>query len=159
MKTIEVFTDGSSIGQNTKSDENRLCGYGIYFPNKELPDISRKFRHPPNTNQRTELYSIYVALVMIKKTLEFDQIKIYTDSMYSIKCLTVWGKSWDKNDWKTATNKPVKNQDILKPLYDIVKKLKDKIEFEHVNSHTGKKDYKSIGNEIADKLATSGAKK
>jgi ribonuclease HI len=159
MKTIEVFTDGSSIGQNNKSEEDRLCGYGIYFPNKELPDVSRKFRHPPNTNQRAELHSIYVALIMIKKKLEFDKIKIYTDSMYGIKCLTVWGKSWEENDWKTATNKPVKNQDILKPLYDIVKKLKDKVEFKHVNSHTGKKDYESVGNEMADKLATSGARK
>lgn len=159
MKTVEVFTDGSSIGQNTLSDKDRLCGYGIYFPNKELPNVSRKFKHPPNTNQRAELYAIYVALVMIKKKLTFDKIKLYSDSMYSIKCLTTWGEKWEENNWKTSTNADVKNQDIIKPLFDVYKKLKNKLEIKHVNSHTGKKDYESLGNAMADTLATDGAKK
>ena len=73
--------------------------------------------------------------------------------------MTEWCENWRVNDWKTATNKTVKNQDILQPLCDIVHKLKDKIQFIHIRSHTGKKDELSLGNEIVDKLATQGALK
>lgn len=153
MKTIEIFTDGSF--SNKKSGPK--AGYGIYFPNKELPDISRKFSHPPLTNQRAELYAIYVALILVDKFLKFDNVIIYSDSMYSIKCATSWIKDWVTNNWKTATNKPVMNQDILKPLYYLLQKFKNKLEFIHVASHTGKKDYKSIGNAKADQLALDGS--
>lgn len=151
-KIIKVFTDGSFM----KRKEN-IGGYGIHFPNKELSDVSRPFKHPPITNQRAELYAIYVALIKIKKHLEFDKIIVYSDSGYSIKCVTEWCYKWRENNWKTADKKIVKNQDILKPLCDIVSKLKDKIQFIHVYSHTGKQDELSKGNEIVDKLATQGA--
>lgn len=151
MNTIKVFTDGSNI-----KGRRNLGGYGIYFPNGELPNISRKFSHPPITNQRAELYAIYVALILIKKNLEYDKVIIYTDSDYSIKTLTKWAKQWEKNDWKTANNEPAKNLDIIKPLMSIIKKMS--VEFTHVHSHTGKRDELSLGNAIADKLATDGAK-
>jgi ribonuclease HI len=154
MKTIEVFTDGSCMKR-----KETLGGYGIHFPNKELPDISRKFKYPPITNQRTELFAIYVAIVVIRKNLTFDKIIIYTDSEYSIKCLSVWSYDWIKNNWKTSSKREVKNQDILQPLIDVYMKIKDKVQFIHVKSHTGNKDYKSIGNAVADKLATDGSMK
>lgn len=157
--TVEVFTDGSCI-KNGKTCAK--AGYGIYFPNKELPSISRNFTHSPITNQRAELFAIYVALIIIKKVLTFDKIIIYTDSEYSINSLTKWIKNWIKNNWKSSTGKKVMNQDIIKPTYDIIQKLKDKkikIEFIHVMSHTGKSDYKSVNNSIVDKLALSGALK
>lgn len=153
-KIIKVFTDGSFMKRNGGKG-----GYGIHFPNKELDDVSRPFRHSPITNQRSELYAIYVALIKIKKHLEFDKIIVYSDSGYSIKCVTEWCHKWKKNDWKTADNKIVKNQDILKPLCDIVSKLKEKVQFIHVYSHTGKTDELSKGNDVADQLATNGALK
>lgn len=156
MKTIEVFTDGSCMKQKGIT----LAGYGIYFPNGELKNISRNFRHPPLTNQRTELYAIFVTLSIIKKHIDkYDMIMIYTDSEYSIKCLTQWMYNWNMNKWKTSNGDDVKNQDILKKLFSIIIKQKDKIKFTHVKSHTGKKDKLSIGNDIADKLATAGSKK
>ena len=155
MKVIEVFTDGSCMKKKTGT----IAGYGIYFPHSELPNVSRNFTHGPLTNQRAELFAIYVALILIDKVLEFDKVLIYSDSEYSIKCLTIWINDWIKNSWKTSTNKPVMNQDILKPLYGVLQKFKNKIEFIHVMSHTKKTDYKSIGNAMADKLATDGAMK
>lgn len=153
---IKVFTDGSCVKYNKTS----IAGYGIYFPNKELHDISRPFNHTPITNQRAELYAIFVALVLIKKHIKsYNEIIIYTDSEYSIKCSTIWMYKWVKNKWKTANGDDVKNQDILQRLYSIIMKQKDKIKFVHVKSHTGKKDVLSVGNAIVDKLATSGAQK
>jgi len=155
MINIEVFTDGSCM-----KGRKVIGGYGIHFPNKEHRDLSRPFLHPPVTNQRAELYAIYAAIAIIKKKIKiYDKITIFTDSEYSIKSLTIWMYQWMKNNWQTAGNQDVKNQDILKPLYSIISKQKSKIIFHHVRSHTGKQDRLSIGNSIADKLATDGARR
>lgn len=152
---IIVFTDGSFI----KKDGKIYCGYGINFPNKELPNIGRPFKGENPTNQRAELFAIYVALLIIKKNYVFNTIEIYTDSQYSIKSLTEWVHVWKNNKWKTANNKDVSNVDIIVPIYQILQKLDKKIVFYHVRSHTGLHDYISINNDIADTLAKSGALK
>ena len=91
--------------------------------------------------------------------MDFDKLDIYTDSEYSIKSLTVWINNWKKNDWKSANKKPVANQDIIKKIDEYLQKYKGKIFLHHIRSHTGKKDYLSLGNEMADKLATQGSMK
>ena len=152
-KQIVVYTDGSQIGKGPKS----LCGYGIFFPNQELKSIGKPFTHLPLTNQRAELYAIYKALKLIIKKLTFDSIKIFTDSEYSIKSLTIWVHKWRLNGWRTANKKPVENTDIIKKIDAIIQQYPNKIFFEHVRSHTGKPDEKSINNDQADKLAKQGA--
>jgi ribonuclease HI len=150
---ILVFTDGSYIRKPEK------CGYGVYFPNGEIKNISRKFTKEPLTNQRAELYAIYKAIKAIqKKSLECP-IKIYTDSEYSIKSLTIWIEGWKKNGWKSSTGKDVMNQDLIKKIDSIKAKNISKIEFQHVRSHTGKNDFESKSNDIVDKLAKDGANK
>jgi ribonuclease HI len=150
---ILVFTDGSYI----KSYNS--CGYGVYFPNGEFRNISRRFKRVPLTNQRAELYAIYKAIKTIqKKSLDYS-IKIYTDSEYSIKSLTIWIKDWKKKSWKSSTGKDVMNQDLIKKIDEIILKNNGQIEFQHVRSHTGKKDFESINNDIVDKLAKDGGKK
>ena len=152
---IIVFTDGSCLN-NGKPDS--AAGYGIHYPNKEHPDVGRPFNHPPMTNQRAELYAIYKALKTTTKE-NYTKIKLYSDSDYSMKCLTQWASNWEKNGWVNAKKKPVKNQDLLKPLYKLYKKPKNKtrIVFFHVKAHTGKNDFYSIGNAEADRLAVQGS--
>jgi len=81
--------------------------------------------------------------------------------MYSKNSLTVWINTWKNNNWKTSTNKPVKNKDLIVKIdkYLSMKKYNHKIFIEHVRSHTNKTDYKSKGNERADMLANMGALK
>lgn len=154
MKNIIVYTDGSCM----KSKYSNKCGYGVHFFNNELDDISRPFTHEPLTNQRAELYAIYKALYLINKHIkDFDSITIYSDSRYSIMSITTWIHKWKENNWMISKNKPVKNQDIIKKIDRYMEKYKNKITFHHVKSHTGKQDTHSLHNEIADKLATSGA--
>jgi ribonuclease HI len=151
-----IFTDGSSINNGKK---NCFAGYGIHFPNKEFPDVSRIFTHKPITNQRAELYAIYKAIKMIEGVIgDYDEIIIYSDSEYSIKSVTIWVKKWVTKNWMLSKNKPVKNVDIIKPLYELLLKYPI-IKLEHVRSHTGKKDFKSLGNEKADVLATEASEK
>jgi ribonuclease HI len=153
-KNVIIFTDGSCM---KKPNQTPKCGYGIHFPNNEFKDISRPFTHGELTNQRAELHAIYKGIRTVTKNMEFDILNVYTDSEYSIKSLTVWIKNWKKNGWKGSNKKPVANQDIIKKIDEYLEKNKGKIFFHHVRSHTGKKDYYSLGNEKADKLATDGA--
>lgn len=148
--TIIVFTDGSCVGNGTPTSTG---GIGIYFPNKELNDISDPFFISPITNQRAELYAIYTALDKIYDVYGKNTcVHIYSDSLYAIKTLTEWRFKWIKNG-KFKKNK-VCNTDILIPLIDLLDDLK--VEFTHVFSHTKKNDPESLGNEIADKLANKG---
>ena len=157
-KNLKIFTDGSF----KKLKGNKiLCGYGVYFPNGELDNIARPFIHEPLTNQRAELYAILKSLRKIKdEKVSFDSVTLYTDSEYSIKSVTEWYKSWEKNNWKNAKGQKVMNQDIIRPIIKLVYGyFLDKIKFKHVKSHTGKQDFESKSNEMADKLANDGAMK
>lgn len=155
-KNIKIFTDGSFKKLKNKKV---ICGYGIYFPNGETDNVSRPFIHAPLTNQRAELYAILKSLRKIKEEeISFDSITIYTDSEYSIKSLTEWCKTWELNDWKNAKGQKVMNQDIIRPIIKLLEGYyKGKVKFKHVNSHTGKQDFESLSNEVADKLANDGA--
>lgn len=148
---IIVFTDGSCIPQMNK------CGYGIHFPNGEFKDISKTFTKLPKTNQRAELYSIYKAIKKIQSKDKNFNIKIYSDSEYSIKSLTVWIKQWKKNNWISSSGKEVMNLDIIQKIDNLIGEHIGKIEFVHVRAHTGKDDYNSKHNAIADELAKKGA--
>jgi len=148
---IIVFTDGSHM------KPKNLCGYGVHFPNGEFEDISKPFTKGEKTNQRAELYAIYKAIKIISNQNKNYNIKIYTDSEYSIKSLTIWIKNWKKNNWISSTGKPVMNQDIIHKIDKLMGEHIGKIKFSHVRAHTNKDDYESVHNDITDKLAKTGA--
>lgn len=152
-KPIEVYTDGSL----RKTAKGTLCGYGIYFPNKELKNVSAPFTQTPITNNRAELYAIYQAIVKIDNRYKFNHINIYTDSEYSQKALTVWVSGWKKNNWHNSKKEPVENQDIIKKIDRYMIKYKNKITIKWIRAHTNKNDMHSIGNAKADELAKKGA--
>ncbi len=152
-KIIRVFTDGSF----SKNGNLTKAGYGIYFPDNEIENVARKFTHSPLTNQRTELYAIYKAVLYVNMYYTYDELQIYTDSRYSMDSLTIWIKNWKKNNWKTAGNKEVLNQDIIRKIDSLLQKFK--VKFIHVKAHTGKDDELSRNNDIVDKLAKAGGNK
>lgn len=155
VNKIYVFTDGACSGNGKK---NAKAGIGIVFPNKEIDNISEEFTVAPVTNQRAELYAIYKALLIITDKCEFNNIIVYSDSSYSIKCATEYVKKWETNGWIGTNGKPVKNQDIIKPLYDLIKKHDGKISFNHVYSHTDDLGIEAHYNGLADRLACAGKK-
>ena len=161
-KEIKIFTDGSYV------KATQACGYGVLFPNKEYENISEPFTIVPKTNQRAELYAIYKGIKTVYKGIKNEDgdgvnekinIIVYTDSEYSIKSLTVWIINWKKNNWKATTGKDVLNQDLIIKLDKLIEKFKSKygsIKFVHVRSHTGKRDWESINNDLVDVLAKKG---
>jgi len=146
---LKVYTDGSSFCNGAKDHSKRKGGIGVFFGKDDQRNVSEPFTKGEITNQRTELYACIKALNVL---IDFDQqIEINTDSEYTINCITKWYRGWEANKWKNAKNKPVKNQDLIKELYQLYK-IK-KVKFKHVRGHKG-----IYGNEMADRLAVEGSK-
>ena len=146
---IEVYTDGSY----KKTGKKEYCGYGIYFPNHEYKNISRRFTHAPITNNRAELYAILKTIILcniINKKERVKSVTIYSDSEYSVKTINIWYKKWKPSDKKL-------NLDIIDEIMKMKKESNFDIILKHINSHTGNKDKHSINNDEADKLAKEGA--
>ena len=75
----------------------------------KINDISEKLICEKPTNNKAELTAILRALELCSKNKIYEQIIIYTDSDYSIKCITVWYPQWVEQ--KKLKNR--KNIDIL----------------------------------------------
>jgi ribonuclease HI len=144
-----IYTDGACKNNGSK---NAKAGIGVYFSkrnNIKINDISKKLLCDKPTNNKAELTAILAAL---EKCYEKDikqNIIIYTDSDYCIKCITCWYPEWIK---QPNFNKK-KNIDILNKIFKYYNE--NKVKLIHIRSHTGLQDEHSIGNESADKLATS----
>ena len=102
------------------------------------------------TNNRMELTAAIEALEYCAKQekgqLSLKQIKIYTDSNYVKDRITVWINNWEKNKWKTADKKNVKNVDLWKKLKELNKS--NPVEWHWVKGHS-----EDPMNELADNLA------
>lgn len=147
---LEIYTDGSYF----KRGKTVYCGYGIYFPNGEYKNISRRFTHEPITNNRAEIYAILKSIIIaniINKTRKVRKLTIYSDSEYSIKTFTIWYKKWQEN------KKDYLNKDLIDEVMIRMKNSPFEVYFKHVRSHTNNTDKQSIHNDSADKLAKEGA--
>lgn len=153
-KGINVFTDGSRI----LKENNFYGGYGIYFGDNDKRNKSEPYTDGEITNNRAELFAILESLNILEKEIEEKKIiNIFTDSEYSLKSVTEWYKKWEKENWKDKDGNIRKNIDYIIPISSILEKNKN-ININHIYSHTGKKDFISIGNEKADNLAVNGTK-
>ena len=87
-KTIKVFTDGSTIN-NGKRVEIVSGGVGVYFGKNDARNISKKGNFQKGNRQCmriNRLYSIFTEQVINSEdTMDFVEVKIYSDSEYTIK--------------------------------------------------------------------------
>lgn len=146
---LKVWTDGSSLGNGHRGAKS---GVGVYFGPNDPRNVSEALVGPRQTNQRAELTAIQRALDIAP--IDRD-VRIYTDSQYGIKCLTIWFPNWRRNGWKNAQNKPVENKDIIEPIISRIEErhmAKAKTDFEWIKGHSD-----NPGNVAADALAVSGA--
>jgi hypothetical protein len=81
-----------------------------------------------------------------------EDLVLYTDSDYSINCLTKWLTGWVNRNWKTAEGKDVLHQDLIRDTTSRLAKFKSH-RFVHVRAHTGGEDDLSKQNDIVDKMA------
>jgi len=141
MKYV-IYTDGACSGNPGPG------GWGAVILNEEKNETNISGKEQSTTNNRMELMAPIMALKKIKKA---SKITIYTDSIYLKNGITGWIKNWEKNGWKRADKKPVKNKDLWLTLNKLSKE--QVIDWKWVKAHAGNKY-----NEIADKLATEAIK-
>lgn len=149
---INVYTDGAC---SNNGKQNALSGYGIYFSDGDIRNESEKIKGDKHTNNIAELTAFIRALeILQEEIIRNEQINIYTDSEYVIKCASSYGEKLYRNDWKTSNNKNPPNVELVKKAHELFKDLFN-VKLIHVNAHTNKQDIHSIGNENADKLANA----
>jgi len=135
-KIIKIYTDGACSGNPGPGGWGALLKYNGH--EKELSGFEAQ-----TTNNQMELQAVIEALKSVKSK---KQIKLYTDSKYVMHGITEWIHNWKKNDWKSASKKPVKNVERWQAL-DHLNAGFD-IEYIWVKGHAGHAE-----NERADELA------
>jgi ribonuclease HI len=65
------------------------------------------------TNNRMEMTAAIEGLNALKRPCAVD---VFTDSQYVMQGITSWMKNWKRRGWRTADNKPVKNEDLWRQL-------------------------------------------
>ena len=133
---ITIYTDGASKGNPGEG------GWGAYIEyNNEK--VKLYGYETDTTNNRMEITAAIEALRYIKVK---SNIILYTDSKYLMNGINTWIHDWKKNNWKTSSNKGVKNVD----LWQIIDELNSNhsIKWIWVKGHSG-----NPGNEMADELA------
>ncbi len=137
---VEMATDGACKGNPGPG------GWGVLIrgsgAEKELSGGERD-----TTNNRMELTAAIEGLKALKRPCA---VRLSTDSRYVMDGLTKWIHGWQKNGWKTADKKPVKNSDLWKALLEAARP--HMIDWQWVKGHAGNAD-----NERVDKLASDAA--
>lgn len=148
---MRVFTDGAC---SHNGRPNAKAGYAVWFP--DHPSLGESARIPdshPQTNQRAELTAISRAVVILdEKGFHDVDIVIYTDSEYSVNCLTKWIPGWVSRNWKTSAGGDVLHRDLIEETSKRLSKFKSH-RFIHVRAHTGGTDDLSKNNDVVDRMA------
>ena len=139
MKSIKIYTDGACRGNPG------IGGWGaiIQFQNNSKELFGGRAE---TTNNQMEMQAVIEGLKALKEPC---RIILYTDSKYVMDGITTRIHGWKKNNWKTASKKPVKNMELWQELDQLVNQ--HEITWKWVKGHAG-----IPGNERADELANKG---
>ena len=116
---IQIYTDGGCHG-------NPGPGGWAFIVSDGKQSAEESGFEAETTNNRMELKAVIRALEYAGRKWGCGEgtgteIEIFTDSQYVQKGISEWIIAWEKNSWKTAAKKPVKNKDLwvrLKELSD-----------------------------------------
>lgn len=133
---VEIFTDGACRGNPGPGGWGALLRY-------QGKERTLKGAQAQTTNNRMELMAAIAALEALKRPC---RVELTTDSVYVRSGITEWLPNWKRRGWRTADNKPVKNQDLWERL-DAAMQSHD-VRWHWVKGHSGHPE-----NELADRLA------
>ncbi|OBT73319.1 hypothetical protein VF21_08400 [Pseudogymnoascus sp. 05NY08] len=92
-----------------------IVSYGNFIPRK-----------PDPTSQRAELTAIIRGLeeaVHRHLTLQYPapyiNVKIHTNSVYAVDCMTMWIEHWSRNRWIDHAGYPVMDYKLLKEAHEL----------------------------------------
>ncbi|HCT73240.1 MULTISPECIES: DNA polymerase III subunit epsilon [Psychrobacter] len=138
--TTVAYTDGACKGNPGAGG----WGAHLIFSDGRTQDLYGGDKE--TTNNRMELMGAIQALT---HSPHEQKLEIWTDSSYVKKGITEWIEGWKKRGWKTASKKPVANQDLWQQLDKLCQQRA--VDWHWVKGHAG-----HAGNEKADELANLG---
>ncbi len=137
MDSVIIYTDGACSGNPGPGGWGSILMYKD--KKKEISGGSKE-----TTNNIMEITAVIEALKLLKYPCE---VKIYSDSAYVVNAFNNgWIYNWNKNNWKTADKKPVKNKELWEELYSLTKV--HKVEFIKVKGHSDN-EYNNRCDELA----------
>jgi ribonuclease HI len=145
---VTMYTDGSCLGNPGPGGYGAVLIHGEYKGEKgdNYKELAQGFKR--TTNNRMELLAVIEGLSALTRACTVD---LWTDSKYVQQAITQrWLKNWQRNGWKTAAKKPVKNQDLWRKLLPLIEK--HDVNFHWVKGHAG-----HLFNERVDDLARNAA--
>lgn len=139
MKIVNIYTDGACKGNPG------IGGWGVLI---EYGDTRKEYfgGELNTTNNQMELTAAIEGLKALKEPCI---VNLTTDSKYVMQGITSWIDNWKKNNWKSSSNKDIKNKALWVELDKYVEK--HNVKWSWVKGHSGHKQ-----NEIADQLANKG---
>jgi ribonuclease HI len=102
------------------------------------------------TNQIAELRAVLEA---IEAHPGAEPLHIEADSLYAIKCASVWVAGWRRKGWRTAGGGPVQNLGLVQGIERAIAGRAGPVTFGWVRGHQGNRF-----NEEADRLAGAAAR-
>ena len=158
-KIFHIFTDGACSDNGRRGARG---GFGVHFYSKKGQgfDLSEPLmNNEPQTNNRGELRAIQAALdVLDQRSVEwskdYNEYCIWSDSEYSIHCLTKWAAGWRRNGWRKSDGGLIQNIDLIKPIYEKLSRM-PRVRLQHVRAHQKGREHEFPydGNAEADRLA------
>ncbi len=138
---VQLITDGACIGNPGPGGWAAILRHGESTREMHGHD-------PQTTNNRMELTAAIEGLRALKHSCE---VEVVTDSEYVKNGITTWIHGWKRNGWKTASKKPVVNQDLWEELDHLASQ--HKIKWTWTKGHADHDD-----NNRCDELATRAAR-
>jgi len=138
--SVEIYTDGACSGNPGPGGWGVLLTYGDQ--SKELSGGEAS----ATTNNRMELMAAIQALESLTRP---TRVRLHTDSAYLRNGIMSWLPTWKRNNWRTASKQPVKNEELWRRLDAAA--ARHEVEWLWVKGHAG-----NPGNERADALANKG---
>jgi len=136
---IELWTDGACSGNPGPGGYAALLRSAYHEREISGGDLE-------TTNNRMELLSVIVGLRALKRSCH---VHIHLDSSYVMNAFVKgWLANWQKNNWRTSSKEPVKNQDLWEELLAEVER--HEVTWVKIKGHAGVAD-----NERVDELAVS----
>ncbi len=146
-KQLEIFTDGACRGNPGAGGWGALLRFdGV---EEELCGAEHQ-----TTNNRMELMA---AIKALESLTEPASVCLTTDSIYVKEGITSWISGWKRRHWKTASNKPVKNQDLWQQLDRL--SARHEVQWCWVKGHSGHPENEradALANQAIDRLLTMG---
>ena len=154
MMKFKVYCDGACSQGASQSGADHIGGYAALVKCEGGMTTKAVVGSENNTtNNRMEIMAAIEAFKMINRTTdEPSEVEVVSDSQYLVKGMNDWVKKWQKSNWKTASKKPVKNQDLWNWLVELT--TKHQVIFQWTKGHSDCKE-----NQWCDKMAVAAIEK